>query len=112
MTLELTVLVVVAFAGGILLGMMAERLRRGSLIEEAADATVDELVARQVAEDRRALESLPPGVDGADALELAARHGIGVREAALILFRDQARARLEANLRRHHGRPRRASGGA
>ena len=90
---------------GLVAGILLERHRRDTLLDEAANATVDALVARQIADDRAAVLSMPPGVDASDAVAYAAEHGIGVREAALILFRAQARARLAGNIARHRYRP-------
>lgn len=105
-TLELTAaaltIALVAFA----LGYLAGRHRRRELVDEAADRTLEALIARQVDTDRRALDSLPPGVSASDAVRHAAYLGISVDEAALDLFRTQARARLDANLARHHRRRR------
>ena len=73
-------------------------------LDRAATSMLDRLVAEQIADDRDALTSLPPGVSGSDVWELAGRRGISIREAAAEIFTAQARARLDANLRRHHGR--------
>lgn len=96
------VAVLAALALGLLLGVALERRQRRTLVADAATATVDELVARQASDDRRAVYSMPPGIEAGDAIELSARHGISVREAALVLFRAQARARIDGNLRRDH----------
>lgn len=99
----LVVAILVAFA----LGRLSYRRDLEAATDEAARRTLDLLVSEQTADDREALSSLPPGVDRADAWELAGRRGISIREAAEEIFVAQARARLDANLDRHHRRTRR-----
>lgn len=100
MTLELAALLTVALA----VGYLAGRLRRRRIIDAAATATYDTFVAGQIADDRAALHTLPPGLDAGAVYAHAATRGISIADAARELFTLQARARLEANLDRHHRR--------
>lgn len=98
---------VVALVVGFAIGRLTARRDLDSALDLAAARTLALLVDEQTAGDRAALDSLPPGVDRGDAWELAGRRGISIREAAEELFVAQARARLDANLDRHHRRHRR-----
>lgn len=100
-------IVVALVAVALLAGMTIGRWLEARTIDRIAQATLDELTARQEADDRAALNALPPGVSAAEAWELAGRRGISIAEAAELLFVTHARARLAANLERHgHRRPR------
>ncbi len=109
MTLELaaflTIVAIVGFALGLVVGRGSRDL--DVMLDRAAAGVLADLVSAQASDDREALSSLPPGVSRSDAWELAGRRGISIREAAEEIFVAQARARLDANLDRHHRRTRR-----
>jgi type II secretory pathway pseudopilin PulG len=100
--IDLDVWAVLAILAGAGIGTAAWSVR--TAVRRAVRANL-ELVARRIDDDRAALAALPPGLLSADVWAHAARTGMTLREAAADLFAAQARARLSANVRHHHGRP-------
>lgn len=88
-------------AVAVLLGIALGRKLVDRALDEAAVRSLEELRRRQTRDDRQALRHLPPTVTLSDAIEHAARLGIGVAEAADDLYVRRARALIERNLRRH-----------
>ena len=103
----LEIAVALALFAVALAGYLAGRRTRRRWVDDAAARTWQHAVEAQVAHDRDALADLPPGLLAADVYRLASTRGISIAEAAETLFTIQARARLQANVRRHHGRRRR-----
>lgn len=81
-------------------GYWMGRRTRTEIVSEAATATLDLLVERQTADDRRAAKTLPPTVTLSDAWAHASKTGLGLEEAAEDLLVARARALIADNLRK------------